>query len=105
MAPNLPISDVTRQACRITRASAVPAGGLATRARAALGIISPALRPEREVLSLDWDRQGRVTPAQRTRKTCSAASQEAWPEAESLAMKHSLGREPRWNADRCAPHV
>jgi len=57
----------------------VPAGELATRARAALGIISPALRPEREVLSLDWDRQGRVTPAQRTRKTCSAASQEAWP--------------------------
>src|SRR5262249_20954887 len=26
-----------------------------------------------------------------------------WPEAESLAMKDSLGREPRWNADRCAP--
>src|SRR5262249_60351039 len=20
-------------------------------------------------------------------------------------MKHSLGREPRWNADRCAPHA
>jgi len=55
------------------------------------------------VLSLDWDRPGRVTPAQRMRKTCPAASQEAWPEAESLAMKGSLGREPRWNADRCAP--
>jgi hypothetical protein len=38
----------------------VQSGGLATRARAALGIISPALRPEREVLSLDWDRPGRV---------------------------------------------
>ena len=88
---------------RIARASAVPAGGLATRPRAALGIISPAPRPEREVLSLDWDRPGRVTPAQRMRKTCPAASQEAWPEAESLAMKGSLGREPRWNADRCAP--
>src|ERR1051326_8002121 len=36
------------------------------------------------------------------RKTCPAASQEAWPEAASLAMKDSLGREPRWNADRCA---
>ena len=63
--------------------------GLATRARAALGIISPAPRPEREVLSLDWDRPGRVTPAQRMRKTCPAASQEAWPEAQSLAMKDS----------------
>src|SRR5215469_13487885 len=37
------------------------------------------------------------------RKTCPATSQEAWPEAESLAMKDSLGRESRWNADRCAP--
>src|SRR5690242_12042100 len=36
-------------------------------------------------------------------KRVPAASQEAWPEAESLAMKDSLGREPRWNADRCAP--
>src|SRR5689334_11748698 len=35
--------------------------------------------------------------------TNEAASQEAWPEAESLVMKDSLGREPRWNADRCAP--
>ena len=53
------------------RASAAPAGGLATRARAALGISSPALRPEREVLSLDWDRQGRVTPAQRDTQNVS----------------------------------
>ncbi len=36
-------------------------------------------------------------------KRVPAASQEAWPGAESLAMKDSLGREPRWNADRCAP--
>ena len=53
------------------RTRAVPAGGLATRARAALGIISPALRPEREVLSLDWDRQGRVTPAQKDAQNVS----------------------------------
>src|ERR1700752_3459592 len=37
--------------------------------------------------------------------TIEATSQEAWPEAESLAMKDSLGREPRWNADSRAPHV
>src|SRR5215469_16911768 len=42
-------------------------------------------------------------PLKKIRKTCPATSQEAWPEAESLAMKDSLGREPRWNADRCAP--
>jgi len=41
----------------------VPARGFATRSRAASGIISPVLRPVREVLSLDWDRKGRVTPA------------------------------------------
>ena len=33
------------------------------RSRAASGISSPVLRPVREVLSLDWDRQGRLTPA------------------------------------------
>jgi hypothetical protein len=54
------------------------------------------------VWSLDWDRQGRVMPLKEWRKTSFARSQEAWPEAESLAMKNSLGREPRWNADRCA---
>ena len=37
-------------------ASAVPAGGFATRSRAASGISLPALRPAREVQSLDWDR-------------------------------------------------
>src|SRR5262249_52974665 len=38
---------------------------------------SPALRPAREVLSLDWDRRPRVTPAETT-------SQEAWPGSEPL---------------------
>jgi hypothetical protein len=38
-----------------------------------------------------------------TDRPLSATSQEAWPEAELLEMKHSLGREPWWNADRCAP--
>ena len=80
----------------------MPAGGLATRARAALGINPLALRLGRELLA-GLGQAGAVTPAQRTGKTCSAASQEAWPEAESLAMKDSLGREPWWNADRCAP--
>jgi len=37
-------------------ASAVPAGGFATRSRAASGISLPALWPAREVQSLDWDR-------------------------------------------------
>jgi hypothetical protein len=41
----------------------------------------------------------------RIREEEEAGSQEAWPEAESLAMKDSLGREPRWNADSRAPHV
>jgi hypothetical protein len=54
----------------------------------------PALGPVREVLSLDWDRKGRVTPALTT-------SQEAWPGTEPLGRK-SFGREPRWNADRRA---
>jgi len=49
----------------IARASAAPAGGLATRARAALGIIPSALRPGRVLHAGLRDRQGRVTPAQR----------------------------------------
>jgi hypothetical protein len=56
-------TDAVREAIPDRGASAVPAGGLATRARAALGIIRLALRLGCEVLSLDWDRQGRVTPA------------------------------------------
>jgi len=60
IASSLVHTDAVREAFPNRGASAVPAGGLATRARAALGIIPPALRPEREVLSLDWDRPGRV---------------------------------------------
>jgi hypothetical protein len=44
------------------------------------------LRPQREVLSLDWDRRGRVTPARQMRR--AATSQEDWPGAERK------GREP-----------
>ncbi len=51
---------------RFPRADLQPAPG---RLRAS---VSPALRPVREVLSLDWDRNGRVTPA-------STESQETWP--------------------------
>ncbi len=53
---------------------------------------SPALRPVRGVLPLDWDRRPRVTPAE-------TKSQEAWPGPEPLGLA-SLWREPRWNADR-----
>jgi hypothetical protein len=73
----------------------VPAGGAI---HSALGRFrascSPALRPVRGVLPLDWDRRLRVTPAEPT-------SQEAWPGAEPLGPT-SLWREPRWNADRRA---
>ena len=58
-----PDTDAAWEAFLGGGASAAPAGGLATRARAALGIIRLALRLGCEVLSLDWDRQGRVTPA------------------------------------------
>jgi hypothetical protein len=52
-----------------------------------------------------WTGTGRggESPLKGRRKTPFATSQEAWPEAASLAMKDSLGREPWWNADRCAP--
>src|SRR5262249_45980440 len=65
---------------------------------AAVELLTPKEAAELLKVSASW-----LTPAQRIRKTCPATSQEAWPEAESLAMKDSLGREPRWNADRCAP--
>jgi len=47
-------------------ASAVPAGGGSSPSHSGgLGISLPALRPVREVLSLDWDRQARVTPVEK----------------------------------------
>jgi len=55
---------------------------------------SPALRPVRGVLPLDWDRRPRVTPAE-------TGSQEAWPGPEPLGLA-SLWREPWWNAVRRA---
>ena len=48
---------------------------------------APVLRPQREVLSLDWDRRGRVTPARQMRR--AAASQEDWPGAERKGRKPS----------------
>src|SRR4029079_4125350 len=41
---------------------------------------TPVLRPVREVLSLDWDRRRRVTPA-------GSKSQEAWPGVEPAGAK------------------
>ena len=79
----------------------MPAGGLATRARAALGINPLALRLGRELLA--GLGQAGAGNARSKDRSLSATSQEAWPEAESLAMRDSLGREPWWNADRCAP--
>src|ERR1700677_2754613 len=55
---------------------------------------SPALRPVRGVLPLDWDRRHRVTPGETT-------SQEAWPEAEPWGPT-SLWQEPGWDAERRA---
>ena len=55
---------------------------------------SPALRPVRGVLPLDWDRRLRITPVETT-------SQEAWPEAEPLGPT-SLWQVPWWNAERRA---
>src|SRR5580698_10232820 len=55
---------------------------------------SPALRPVRGVLPLDWDRRHWVTPGETT-------SQEAWPEAEPWGPT-SLWQEPWWDAERRA---
>src|SRR5580658_669713 len=55
---------------------------------------SPASRPVRGVLPLDWDRRRRVMPGETT-------SQEAWPEAEPLGPT-SLWQEPWWDAERRA---
>jgi hypothetical protein len=88
----------SRGRVRCPRADLQPAPGRHS------GINRLALRPGRDENSLGWDRQGRVTPAQRDTQNVSPPS--PWKRksgVESLAMKDSLGREPRWNADRCAP--
>jgi hypothetical protein len=59
---------------RSPRAGLRPASG---RLRASF---TPVLRPVREVLSLDWDRRRRVTPA-------GSKSQEAWPGVEPAGAK------------------
>src|SRR5437764_13852335 len=64
-------SDAAWEALPCCGTRAAPAGGLATRARAALGINPPALRPERAVRAGLRDRQGRVTPAQRDAQNVS----------------------------------
>ena len=71
----------------VARASAVPAGGLATRARAALGIKQGAGNARSK------DTAKRVPP--RPRKPGLRLSPLRW--------KTPWGEEPWWNADRCAP--
>src|SRR5437763_16416561 len=88
---------------RTARTGAAPAGGLAPRARAALGINPLALRLGCAMRAGLGQAGAGNARSKGCAKRVSATSQEAWPEAESLAMKDSLGREPRWNADRCAP--
>src|SRR5215468_4073958 len=68
-------------------ARAVPARGLATRSRAALGISPSALGPGREVRR--WT-QGQAGTGN-TRLTKAATSQEAWPEAEPRTTTRPLG--------------
>src|SRR5204863_7519774 len=78
---------------RIARASAVPAGGLATRARAALGINPLALRLGCAMRAGPGQAGAGNARSKGYAKRVPATSLEAWPEAESLAMKDSLGRE------------
>src|SRR5262249_41240178 len=68
-------------------AGAVPARGLATRSRAALGISPSALGPGREVRRWTQGQAG----AGNTRLTKAATSQEAWPEAEPRTTTRPLG--------------
>ena len=102
-------------------ASAAPARGKIHSASGRLRASCwPALRPVREVHSLDWDRRARVTPAEQREIfrprlgeaywiQRPAASQETWP-GVALADRKVQRQEPRWNADRrahpsgCAPH-
>ena len=91
----------------------MPAGGLAIRSRAALGISLPVLWPAREVLSLDWDRQRRVTPAVtasdlRPRVGAAVRIGRSLLRPRKHGLKQNqrdespLGTEPRWDADRRA---
>ena len=77
----------------------MPAGGLAIRSRAALGISLPVLWPAREVLSLDWDWQGWVTPTQRIELRLRPRKPGL---KQNLGDESPLGTEPRWDADRRA---
>jgi hypothetical protein len=70
--------------------------------RAALGINPSALRPGCELLAGLRDRQGWVTPTQRTGQTCSPRPRKPGLELRRRRRK-SLWREPRWNADSRAP--
>jgi hypothetical protein len=89
----IPDAILIAERVRCLRAVSQPAPG---RLRASC---SPALRPVRGVLPLDWDRKARVTPVR-------TASQEAWPEAEPRAAmplaspRRSAGRRARpvWRA-------
>src|ERR1700734_285364 len=56
---------------------------------------SPALRPVRGVLPLDWDRRPRVTPAE-------TASQEAWPGPEPLGPAVPQAASRKWSAGKSA---
>jgi hypothetical protein len=90
----------SRGCSRLCGASAVPAGGTTHSAPGRLrASCRPALRPAGGVLPLDWDRFGRVTPADncawspppgwggRTRSNALTASQEAWPEVARHGRK------------------
>ena len=115
------VRDAIARVLLTAGASAVPACGPIQSAPGQLRASCwPALRPVREVLSLDWDRRARVTPVEE-REACAprlgrpyragrpAASQETWPEV-APAGREAQRLEPRWNADRrahpsgCAPH-
>ena len=89
------LTDAFREGILEGGAGAAPARGAIHSAPGRVrASCSPALRPVRGVLPLDWDRQPRVTPAE-------TGSQEAWPGPEPLGLA-SLWREPRWNADKRA---
>jgi hypothetical protein len=78
-------------------ASAVPAGGGSSPAHSGGADISlPALRPAREVLAATGAGAGGRPPP-----LLAPRSAKPGPTL-NLGMRHSLGREPRWNAGRRA---